>query len=156
MKEILPIINKLILPLSLLINIELIYQITTIPDKISSQLYGKYKDTVSVTVTKTADIGQKGSFIWFEGTVISETKNLKNQYGYNVDYPMEMYQGYYSLAEHYTGAKYLLWSKTGGNINGSKIEGWFLSVNTGKFQEGSGYYDILFPFSVSTTLNFNP
>ena len=138
-------IGQYILYASIIANVILIYEIYTLPKKISMAINAPKecgaKDTIIKTVT--ANLQNQNEFIYFEGKIIKDAVKA-NTWIFNVNIPDELYEGYFYLARSNEGGEYFLWSQNEKFKPNFKIKGWFVAAG-GTWQEGKKYIHSLFP-----------
>lgn len=133
-------INNYILSAVLITSIVLIWQIYTLPQKISKALNMTAEDTVIIKVPDNLTI--KKDMVYFEGETIDKSIQISKSFKYNPDYPREFWDGYLTLSKSSSGGKYFIWSSQ--EILEKNISGWFM-VSIGKWQNEKDYIQAIIP-----------
>ncbi len=144
-------ISQYILIASLIANCLLIYEVQTLPNQIAKTINpsGFKKDTIVKIVSDNLD--SKGNFIYLKGEIIEEPRLVGDKFEWSPENPNEFYNGYFYLVESNNGGKYFIWRKTNNTNIGVSIDGWFISVNNGKWQNKKDYLDVLIPVMERTS-----
>ncbi len=149
MKEFLKEAQSYLSVFSSLLMIGLIYQLYTLPDKISNVFGIKdiTHDTVTITKTVTATLQTSGNFVYFEGTLTSEKFRFRDKFEYDTRYPTEIYQGWLILAESKAKGKFFLWNRNEPPNLSIPIQGWFFGDNLSVFgtNENKEFCQVLYP-----------
>jgi phage pi2 protein 07 len=140
-------ISQYILFTSLIVNIILIYEIYTLPTKISNELHKDCKtDTIVKNIVKTAQIETKGNLIYINGNIISSPIKISDNYKFSPNNPNEFYDGYFYEIQTINGGKYYIWKQTDEFKTNTHIDGWFMSINNGKYEnDKKEQFDIIIP-----------
>lgn len=134
-------IYNFLTPALLITSIILIYQLYSLPNKISEALNLPDKDTITITVADKLKV--KNDMVYFSGELTSKQNQISEKYNYNPDYPKEFWDGWLTLAISDGGGKYFIWSsKKIDNIK--KIDGWFV-ISNGNWQNEKDYLQVLIP-----------
>lgn len=147
MKEQIQKLSKLILPMSLIANIGLIYELNKFPERILTAMNLPVKDTLVVTKTITAQLQTTNNFVYFQGIIKKDAIRWSDNYEYKIQIPAEIYEGYLTEVNDNNGGEYFLWSRNRifkTELN-TQIKGWFVN-GTSAIQNNDGkYLQVLYP-----------
>lgn len=134
------------------INIILGIYAFVILNKVSTVIEGNYaqstKDTIYSVKTITEKLTTKGSFIYFEGKMISSGTKIRDRFSYDTSFPSEIFDGYLTEVKSSMGGTYFIWSSSMPTFSDSiQVQGWFFTDNISNFQtsEKNVYAQILYP-----------
>ena len=91
----------------------LLYEIYTLPTKISNELHKDIKtDTIVKNTVTTASIETKSNLLYINGNIISPPIKISDNYSFSPDNPNEFYDGYFYEIQTIKGGKYYIWKQT--------------------------------------------
>lgn len=121
-------INKFLMPFLVILNIVLIIQFQTLPNRITKAINPNSiskKDTIIKVVSD--DLPNKQNLVYFEGKTL-KCQKINETYQYNPKYPQEFWDGNLNLCESVSGAKYYIWSRNKLDAS-NNVKGWFVAVD---------------------------
>lgn len=120
---------KFFLVLNIIVCSGTSYQLYRLPETLSETAS---RDTVYTCRNMIApELSTLKDFIYFEGSVKSESFSLHGSYSYAPDSPSEMWDGYFTRVENEGGGDYLIWSPNkvyDAQYKNAEVHGWFVAI----------------------------
>jgi len=138
-------------------NFYLVNKIDKVPTEVSVQvdssvqkIYKAIKEAHKPVKVVTANLQHKGgAFFYFEGKLKEKSIKITDNYQYDVNYPNEVWDGYWTYAEGTNGTEFYVWSAEKLEMVDRNLAGWFLTDGLNVIEHiikrDTAYLQVIYP-----------